>query len=81
MGLNIDMSEGCNIWTRIPGIHGKRDLRDIVVIAICWNIWREQNNKNFNYTMLTIYGCDMNLKHSIQVGYETENGYVSLTIK
>lgn len=51
------MSEGSDISARLKICKSNCGLVIRVVAVICWNIWRERNNKIFNNTSYTVDGC------------------------
>lgn len=51
------MLGGSDAWTRLRLCKDNHGLVTRIVATICWNVWRERNDRIFNNTSHTVNDC------------------------
>lgn len=46
-GVNLDLSVTLDVWSQLRGEHTKWGLGATAIATICWNLWRERNDRIF----------------------------------
>lgn len=53
----VDLSVCSSVWSRIQEGKSKWPFAAIVIVAICWNLWKERNHRIFSDKVQPADGC------------------------